>query len=89
MIEKKITLVNRLGLHARATAKLIKLTGSFASNIEIDCKGQVADGKRIMNVMLLGASVGSELTLRICGQDEGEAMAAICALVGSAFGEDE
>ena len=88
MIEKKVTITNKLGLHARASAKLIRLTGSFASRITILYKDKTADGKSIMDIMVLGAAQGSELTVQVCGEDEQEAIHALCALIENKFDEE-
>lgn len=89
MLEQQVTIVNKLGLHARAAAKLVKTTTSFAANISIEFQEQTADGKSIMGVMMLGAGIGSELILRVEGEDEQEALLAICALIVDFFGEGE
>ena len=70
MLVTDITLINPLGLHARAAAKLVDLTKTFASEIRITVEGQEVDGKSIMNILLLGAAVGTQLTIAIDGEDE-------------------
>lgn len=87
MIEKKVTIINKLGLHARAAAKLINTTGQFSSQIRIDKDGREVDGKSIMSVMMLAASKGTELTIRADGEDEEAAIDAIEALINDYFGE--
>ncbi|GGO82843.1 phosphocarrier protein HPr [Marinobacterium nitratireducens] len=87
MIEKKVTIINKLGLHARAAAKLINTTGQFSSQIRIDKDGREVDGKSIMSVMMLAASKGTELTIRADGEDENAAVEAIEALINDYFGE--
>ncbi len=89
MITREITIVNKLGLHARAAAKLVKLSSSFTSSIEIDKAGQRVNCKSIMGVMMLAASCGTDVTLYIEGDDEQDADAAICKLINNRFDEDE
>jgi phosphocarrier protein HPr len=88
MREASTTIVNRLGLHARAAAKFVKLAQSFESEITAEVEGQRVDGKSIMSIMLLAASKGTELTLRANGADERQALDALIALVESQFGEE-
>ena len=87
MIESAITIKNRTGLHARAAAKFVEVTTSYSSNIKITNGDKTVDGKSILSVMMLAASPGSELTLRIDGNDEAEVLAAIRELVDNNFGE--
>ena len=89
MITREITIVNKLGLHARAAAKLVKLSSRFTSSIEIDKAGQRVNCKSIMGVMMLAASCGTDVTLHIEGDDEQDADAAICKLINNRFDEDE
>ena len=89
MIETAITIRNRTGLHARAAAKLVETTTSFNCNVEISNGDKTVDAKSILSVMLLAASPGSELTLKVDGTDENEATQAIKQLVLNNFGEDE
>ncbi len=89
MIEKQITIINKLGLHARAAAKLINTTGHFSSEIKIGKDGRQVDGKSIMAVMMLAASKGTELTFQITGDDEAQAMEAIETLINNRFDEAE
>ena len=84
-----IDIINKLGLHARAAAKLVKLCGEFSSEIRIGRPGQMVNGKSIMGIMMLAASQGSERVLRADGCDEGEAMQALVDLINNRFGEDE
>lgn len=89
MLNQPITITNKLGLHARASAKWVSLAGQFQSHIEL-CKGsQRINAKSIMGVMLLAASQGTELTLIIDGEDEQQAYAALTELVNQRFGEAE
>ncbi|MCY4562992.1 MAG: HPr family phosphocarrier protein [Gammaproteobacteria bacterium] len=89
MRRAEVTLVNRLGLHARAAAKLVSVARTFASRITLEKDGAAVDGKSIMNILLLAAPVGSVLELTVEGEDEAEAFAAIEALIADRFGEDE
>ena len=89
MPERQITIVNKLGLHARAASKFVNLAKGFASNVELISGATRVDGKRIMSVMLLGASQNSELVLATEGEDADEALDALCELVADRFGEGE
>jgi phosphocarrier protein HPr len=89
MISKEIEILNKLGLHARAAAKLVQCAGRFASQVEIERRGQSVNGKSIMGVMMLAASQGTRIRVETAGEDEEDAMAAIEALIGDRFGESE
>ncbi|MFT5720722.1 MAG: phosphocarrier protein HPr [Motiliproteus sp.] len=89
MIEKQLTIINKLGLHARATAKLIGVTSNFSSRIQLIRDGRAVDAKSIMSVMMLAASKGTVLTVTADGDDEAEAMAALEQLINDFFGEGE
>jgi len=89
MIEKDVTIINKLGLHARAAAKLVTCASQFVSGVELNYNGQQVNGKSIMGVMMLAAAKGSELSLIVEGEDEVEAVNALIALVADRFGEDE
>lgn len=89
MPDRTITIVNKLGLHARAAAKFVTLASSFASDIRVTRNGQEVNGKSIMGVMMLAASKDSEITLIINGNDEAEAIEKLSELVQERFGEDE
>jgi phosphocarrier protein len=80
---------NTLGLHARASAKLSKLAGSFRSDIYLSRNGRRVNAKSIMGVMMLAAGMGSEIEIETEGDDEDIAMTALCALVSDRFGEAE
>jgi phosphocarrier protein len=88
MQSKQIEIINQLGLHARAAAKLVALASSFDSEIELEKDGQTVNGKSIMGVMMLAASKGSILILKIEGPDETEAMQQIEVLIEDRFGEE-
>ncbi len=89
MIESQIVINNRLGMHARAAARFVKLASAYASSIELIKDGFSTNGKSIMGIMMLAASQGTELTLRVEGADELEAFMALRKLVEDRFGEDE
>jgi phosphocarrier protein len=87
MIRSTLTISNRLGLHARASAKLTKLAGSFKSQVHLARNGRRVNAKSIMGVMMLAAGQGSELELEVEGPDEAEAARSLKALVDDKFGE--
>lgn len=87
MVEREIEIVNRLGLHARAAAKLVHTTGGFQSEVTIEKDGEVVDAKSILGILLLAASQGSRVTVRCEGQDESDALAAVAKLVENRFDE--
>jgi phosphocarrier protein HPr len=89
MIKSSITISNKLGLHARASAKLTKLAGSFASDIHLSRNGRRVNAKSIMGVMMLAAGLGSEVEIEAEGSDEAAAMEALRTLVQNKFGEGE
>lgn len=89
MLRQRITIINKLGLHARAAAKLVSCTSAFSSNIKLGQEGKMVDGKSIMSIMMLAAGKGTELELEIEGRDEEEALAAITALIENRFDEGE
>lgn len=89
MLHKEATILNKLGLHARASAKLTKLAGQFDSEVWITRNGRRVNAKSIMGVMTLAANKGSVLEIEISGKDEAIAMDAIVALINNLFDEDE
>jgi phosphocarrier protein len=89
VIRTTITISNRLGLHARASAKLTKLAGSFACEVHMTRNGRRINAKSIMGVMMLAAGQGSEVEIETDGADEQQAMAALRALIEDRFGEGE
>lgn len=89
MIRTHLTIINKLGLHARAASKFVSCSSRFASSIHVEKEGQRVDGKSIMSVMMLAAGKGSVLDLEVDGPDEAEAVAALRALVADYFGEGE
>jgi phosphocarrier protein len=89
MIRSTVKISNKLGLHARASAKLTKLAGGFKSDIHLSRNGRRINAKSIMGVMMLAAGVGSEVEIEIDGEDEERAMVALVALVNDKFGEGQ
>jgi phosphocarrier protein len=89
MIKSNILISNKLGLHARASAKLTKLAGSFASDVHLSRNGRRVNAKSIMGVMMLAAGMGSEIEIEVDGPDEAAAMQALRALIDGRFGEGE
>ena len=89
MMSSSITIINKLGLHARASAKLTKLAGGFKSQVHLSRNGRRVNAKSIMGVMMLAAGLGSEVELETTGLDEQQAMDAITALINDKFGEGE
>jgi len=89
MAERDIEIVNKLGLHARASAKLTQTAGSFQSEIWISRSGRRVNGKSIMGVMMLAAARGSTVRLETHGPDEEAALDALVALIETRFGENE
>lgn len=89
MIKTQITIINKLGLHARASAKFVSTANKFQSQIEVIKGKQKINGKSIMGVMLLAASQGSELTLHIHGPDAEEMTDALTTLINNRFHEAE
>jgi phosphocarrier protein len=84
-----LSIVNRLGLHARAASKLVNLAKRFHSEIRLEHGSAKADAKSIMSVMLLAAPFGSEVTITVTGSDEAEAFEAVRTLICDRFGEPE
>lgn len=87
MLEQEVAVINRLGLHARAAAKLVQLLAGFKSNAVLTCRGREVNAKSIMGVMLLAAAQGTLVQLRIDGPDEAEAMQAAVGLFARCFDE--
>jgi phosphocarrier protein HPr len=89
MIESEVTIVNRLGLHARAAAKFVHLASRFASRVTVSKDGTRVDGKSILGLLTLAAAKGTKLHVSATGEDEREAAGALAELVRSRFGEIE
>jgi len=89
MTDMDVTIINKLGLHARAAAKFVTLASSFSSDIELSSQDKKVNGKSIMGVMMLAAAKGTQLTLHVSGDDEAKAINELQALVQNRFGENE
>ena len=81
-------IINKKGLHARASAKIVEAAARFQSQITVSKDGQSVDARSIMGLMMLAASLGSDVSIEVAGPDAEEAMRAILALVEAKFGED-
>ena len=88
LLERTVTIVNRLGLHARAAAKLVTLAAKHRSEVRVRKDGREVSGKSIMGVMMLAAAQGSHITLVAQGPDAAEALEALAALVANRFDEE-
>lgn len=89
MIQTQVTIINKLGLHARAAAKFVGCASAFSSSIKAGRDGNLVDGKSIMSVMMLAAGKGTVLDLHIDGEDEREALEALTTLIANRFDEPE
>ena len=89
MIKATSRINNKLGLHARASAKLTKLAGSFRSDVFMSRNGRRVNAKSIMGLMMLAAGMGSEVEIETAGEDERQAMDALLALIADKFGEGQ
>jgi phosphocarrier protein len=89
VIQSTVTISNRLGLHARASAKLTKLVSGFESDVHMSRNGRRVNAKSIMGVMMLAAGKGTEIEIETDGPDERAAMDALLTLIASRFGEDD
>ena len=89
MVKRRVTISNKLGLHARASAKLTKLAAGFNSDIFMSRNGRRVNAKSIMGVMMLAAGMGSEVEIETLGDDQEAAMAALAALIDEKFGEGQ
>lgn len=89
MVESNIIIINKLGLHARAAAKLVATAGAFGASVQVGVGDKSVDGKSIMAVMMLAASKGTELTVRCDGEDEQAALTAVLNIISQRFGEAE
>ena len=88
MTSEAVTVVNQLGMHARAAAKFVHLAGRFTASVKVARDRREIDGKSIMGILLLAAARGSTITISADGADERDAVNALVALVRSGFGED-
>ena len=89
MQKREVEIVNKLGLHARASAKLTQLAARYQSEVQMSRNGRKVNAKSIMGVMMLAAGKGSKVEIETEGPDEEEAMEAIVALIGDCFGEGQ
>lgn len=89
MLQQEVEIINKLGLHARASAKLTQVAGRFKSNVWVGRNGRRVNAKSIMGVMMLAAGKGSTLTVETEGPDEQEALAAVTRLITGRFEEEE
>jgi phosphocarrier protein HPr len=89
MQKASVTISNKLGLHARASAKLTKLAGSYSCDVHMCRNGRRINAKSIMGVMMLAAGLGTEVDIETDGEDEGPALQALVALINERFGEAE
>ena len=87
MIQRNLTIINRLGLHARATAKLVQMLSGFRCQATLEARGREVNAKSIMGVMLLAAATGTTVVLRVNGDDEQAAADAVTALFERRFDE--
>ena len=89
MIVHRIKIQNKLGMHARAASSFVKVVHGFAASISVHNGDQSADGKSIMSMMMLQATIGTEIRLELDGEDEVEAQVALIELIDNRFGEAE
>jgi len=89
MLQREVEIINKLGLHARASAKLTEVAGRFKSSVWVSRNGRRVNAKSIMGVMMLAAAKGSTLVVETEGPDEQEAMAAVTRLIANRFQEAE
>lgn len=88
MVERKVKIINKLGLHARPAAEFVKLATKYKSDIFVSKNDRMVNGKSIMGVMTLAAERGSELIIRVVGNDEEKALAELVKLVKNKFNEE-
>ena len=89
MLQREVEIVNKLGLHARASARLTQVAAQFTSNVWVSRNGRRVNAKSIMGVMMLAAAQGSRIVIETDGPDESEAMQAVTQLIAGRFEEDE
>lgn len=89
MIQQQITIINKLGLHARAASKLVNLAAQFSSSVLLNNQGTQINAKSIMGVMMLAASKGTEMSIEVDGDDENDCMQALVNLINNRFDEPE
>lgn len=88
MVEERVTVVNPLGLHARAAARFVRTAARFRATIRVIKDGRTIDGKSILGILLLAATCGSELTISATGEDERAAVEALVGLVAGGFADN-
>lgn len=88
MREQQFTIVNKLGLHARASALFVKTASRFKADVKVSRDGVEVNGKSIMGIMMLAAAKGTTIDLKVVGSDEEEAFEELGALIGNGFGEE-
>jgi phosphocarrier protein len=89
MLQQEVEIINKLGLHARASAKLTQVAGQFKASVWLSRSGRRVNAKSIMGVMMLAAAKGSTVVIETDGPDEGEAMSAVTGLIAARFEEAE
>ena len=89
MLQQEVEIINKLGLHARASAKLTQVAGQYAADVWVSRNGRRVNAKSIMGVMMLAAARGSRIVIETDGPDEAQAMEALQALIAGRFGEGE
>ena len=89
MMAETVTIINKLGLHARAAAKLVQLSNQFSAEIRVEKDGEMADAKNIMDVLMLAGTKDSVLRISAEGEDEADALREIRNLISDRFGEEE
>ena len=89
MQQREVEIINKLGLHARASAKLTQLAARYQADVQMSRNGRKVNAKSIMGVMMLAAGKGSKVMIETDGPDEGDAMDAIVSLIGDYFGEGQ
>lgn len=87
MQQREVTIVNRLGLHARAAVKIVSLCSKYVSNVVLVVNGRRAEGRRLMAILMLSAGVGSVVSIQAQGPDEREVVEAVTRLISNGFGE--
>jgi len=88
MLARSVTVANRLGLHARAAARFVRLASRFQSHVKVSRGSQAVDGKSVMGILLMAAATGTVLTVSTDGEDEHAALDALCGFIETGFGED-
>jgi phosphocarrier protein len=89
MPTREVTISNKLGLHARAAAKLVNISNGYNAEVTLEKKGQKINGKSIMGVMMLAASQGTTIRITVSGEEEEEALRSLIELIDDKFGEPE